>query len=214
MIDNSVVVVIFTGEIVNPFAYAWATAESIYGTPTGFATVPGSTTANYWDTRPATNASTYTSDYATPPTNGDHIGLIVDRIRARVLGLLECRSFLRKRPRALARPRARPGRRVNPAPRRPRRVCVDEAPQDSEASTLCGLISKSHSQVPKPARKQFRAGFFGMGRLSCGNGMARSPSLAGEVRSLLHWVALRRAAGKTADSPQRSPIRQRFAFFP
>ena len=76
MIDNSVVGVIFTGEIVNPFAYAWATAESIYGTPTGFATVPGSTTANYWDTRPATNASTYTSDYATPPTNGDHIGLI------------------------------------------------------------------------------------------------------------------------------------------
>lgn len=76
MPDSSTSNVTLTGEIVNPASWAWATPGSIYGAPSGFASDPGTTTSNYWDTRPGTNASTYTSDNATPPTNGDHIGLV------------------------------------------------------------------------------------------------------------------------------------------
>jgi hypothetical protein len=74
--DTSLVTATLAGEVVNPTSWAWATADSIYGAPTGFASVPGTTTPNYWSTRPATNSSTYTSANATPPTNGDHRGLV------------------------------------------------------------------------------------------------------------------------------------------
>ncbi len=77
MPDQSQVTATLSGEVVNPTSWSsWAGASSIYGAPSGFASVAGTTTADFWSTRPATDANTFNSANATAPTNGDHIGVI------------------------------------------------------------------------------------------------------------------------------------------
>jgi len=74
MPDTSTVGVTFSGEILAPNSFN-AQATSYWGTPTGFASVAGTTTSDYWSNRPTTDGDTFNSQNATAPTNGDHIGL-------------------------------------------------------------------------------------------------------------------------------------------